>query len=246
MNTLTQTELSQYMADNSLLSEESLPKLKDAMQRYPYFASLSLLYLKNLALLHDASFETALARLAIAVPDRKQLFLILDPNSSNIMPLADLEDLPQSVDTFSLIDDYLSEKKMEEPDVKDVSLLLNTSVSTDYLHWDLKKQQDGAEEPVQLQHANLIDNFIENEPQRPMVLPTAKETSAVRDRIEALEDKSKDSFFTETLARIYVKQKRYEKALQIIQKLSLNYPEKNVYFADQISFLEKLIINTKK
>ena len=246
MNTLTQTELSQYMADNSLLSEESLPKLKDAMQRYPYFASLSLLYLKNLALLHDASFETALARLAIAVPDRKQLFLILDPNSSNIMPLADLEDLPQTVDTFSLIDDYLSEKKMEEPDVKDVSLLLNTSVSTDYLHWDLKKTQDEAEDPVQLQHADLIDNFIENEPQRPMVLPTAKETSAVRDRIEALEDKSKDSFFTETLARIYVKQKRYEKALQIIQKLSLNYPEKNVYFADQISFLEKLIINTKK
>ena len=246
MNTLTQTELSQYMADNSLLSEESLPKLKDAMQRYPYFASLSLLYLKNLALLHDASFEKELARLAISVPERKQLFLILDPNGSDIIPLADLADLPQAVDTFSLIDDFLSEKKMEESETKDVSLLLNTSVSTDYLHWDLKKTQDEAEDPVQLQHADLIDNFIENEPQRPMVLPTAKETSAVRDRIEALEDKSKDSFFTETLARIYVKQKRYEKALQIIQKLSLNYPEKNVYFADQISFLEKLIINTKK
>jgi hypothetical protein len=26
----------------------------------------------------------------------------------------------------------------------------------------------------------------------------------------------------------------------------LKYPEKNVYFADQIRFLEKLIINTKK
>lgn len=246
MNTLTQTELSQYMADTSLLSEETLPKLKDAMQKYPYFASLSLLYLKNLALLRDAIFETELARLAISVPDRKQLFLILDPNGSDIIPLVDLVDLPQTVDSFSLIDDYLSEKKIEESDTNDVSLLLSTSVSTDYLHWDLKKTQDEAEEPVQLQHADLIDNFIENEPQRPMVLPTAKETSAVRDRIEAMEDKSKDSFFTETLARIYVKQKRYEKALQIIQKLSLNYPEKNGYFADQISFLEKLIINTKK
>ena len=55
-----------------------------------------------------------------------------------------------------------------------------------------------------------------------------------------------DSYFTETLAHIYVKQKRYEKALQIIKNLNLKYPEKNVYFADQIRFLEKLIINTKK
>jgi hypothetical protein len=55
-----------------------------------------------------------------------------------------------------------------------------------------------------------------------------------------------DSYFTETLARIYIKQRRYEKAMQIIQNLSLKYPEKNVYFADQIKFLEKLIINTKK
>ena len=55
-----------------------------------------------------------------------------------------------------------------------------------------------------------------------------------------------DSYFTETLARIYVKQKRYDKALQIIKNLSLKYPEKNIYFADQIRFLEKLIINTKK
>ncbi len=54
-----------------------------------------------------------------------------------------------------------------------------------------------------------------------------------------------DSCFTETLAKIYIKQHRYEKALEIIKKLSLNYPKKNAYFADQIRFLEKLIINAK-
>lgn len=54
-----------------------------------------------------------------------------------------------------------------------------------------------------------------------------------------------DSCFTETLAKIYVKQHRYDKALEIIKKLSLNYPKKNAYFADQIRFLEKLIINAK-
>ena len=55
-----------------------------------------------------------------------------------------------------------------------------------------------------------------------------------------------DGYFTETLARIYIKQGRYEKALEIIKRLNLNYPKKNAYFADQMRFLEKLILNNKK
>ena len=39
--------------------------------------------------------------------------------------------------------------------------------------------------------------------------------------------------------------KRYLEALEIIEKLNLNYPKKNAYFADQIRFLEKVIINNK-
>ena len=64
------------------------------------------------------------------------------------------------------------------------------------------------------------------------------------------EDESNDAedagYFTETLARIYIKQGRYSKALEIITRLNLDYPKKNRYFADQIRFLEKLIINNNK
>ena len=59
------------------------------------------------------------------------------------------------------------------------------------------------------------------------------------------EEDPEESYFTETLAKIYVKQQRYDKALEIIRKLNLKYPKKNAYFADQIRFLEKLIINAK-
>ena len=59
------------------------------------------------------------------------------------------------------------------------------------------------------------------------------------------ENGSEESYFTETLAKIYVRQQRYDKALEIIKKLNLKYPKKNAYFADQIRFLEKLIINAK-
>lgn len=55
-----------------------------------------------------------------------------------------------------------------------------------------------------------------------------------------------ESYFTESLARIYLKQHRYEKALEIIRSLYLNFPNKSIYFADQIRYLELLVrINQK-
>ncbi len=46
---------------------------------------------------------------------------------------------------------------------------------------------------------------------------------------------------SESLARIMIKNGNYQKALEIINEISLNNPKKSVYFADQIRFLEKLI-----
>ena len=67
------------------------------------------------------------------------------------------------------------------------------------------------------------------------------------DGIEIEDVENEDTgYFTETLARIYIKQGRYSKALGIIKRLNLVYPKKNRYFADQIRFLEKLIINNNK
>ncbi len=50
-----------------------------------------------------------------------------------------------------------------------------------------------------------------------------------------------NDFVTETLAKIYVKQKLYKEALQAYEKLSLKFPEKNVYFAGQIEEVKKLM-----
>ena len=62
---------------------------------------------------------------------------------------------------------------------------------------------------------------------------------------EFADETGDDNYLTETLAKIYVKQQRYDKALEIIKKLNLKYPKKNAYFADQMRFLERLIINAK-
>ena len=57
------------------------------------------------------------------------------------------------------------------------------------------------------------------------------------------ENRSASPALSESLARVMIKNRNYTKALEIIQAISLNNPEKSVYFADQIRFLRKLIIN---
>ena len=95
------------------------------------------------------------------------------------------------------------------------------------------------EEQYNLEEAtkNMPDTTVEEQEE--------EETEEEQTESQAQGKETDESYFTETLARIYIKQGRYEKALEIIQRLYLNYPKKNAYFADQMRFLEKLIINNK-
>ena len=55
-----------------------------------------------------------------------------------------------------------------------------------------------------------------------------------------------DGLLSESLAKIYIKTCRYEQAYEILYGLSLRFPEKSRYFADQLRFLRKLILNQQR
>jgi len=89
-----------------------------------------------------------------------------------------------------------------------------------------------------LQHP-LIEKFIETEPK----IERKKEVVTTNDLSENSTSYS-DTFMTETMADIYVKQGNYIKAKEVFEKLILKYPEKNSYFAGRIVEIEK-ILNTQ-
>lgn len=81
----------------------------------------------------------------------------------------------------------------------------------------------------------LIDKFIENSPK---IGPAKNITQAPANIERSTEDNS--SLMTETLARVYLEQKKYSKAIQAYEILILKYPEKSVFFADRISEIKSL------
>lgn len=81
----------------------------------------------------------------------------------------------------------------------------------------------------------LIDKFIESNPK---ITPVKSVVSTPAN----IDKSSQDTSFlmTETLARVYLEQKKYQKAIQAYEILILKYPEKNAFFADRISDIKIL------
>jgi tetratricopeptide (TPR) repeat protein len=90
------------------------------------------------------------------------------------------------------------------------------------------------DDPEKTKKNQLIDRFIENNPKIPQIKQDVKPAVIV----EPKEDHS--ALMTETLARVYLEQKKYQKAIQAYEILILKYPEKSSFFADRISDIKNL------
>ena len=236
------------------LDRDTLYELRSTLALYPYYQTARLLMLQNLYLLHDPSFDEELRRAAIYITDRRVLFNMIEAGHYRLrtstvtkVPAAAPQESTASR-TATLIDNFLdSIPKEDEGQSRGKRKPTPADAAVDYVAYLLETEGDKAEEAVpEMKGQNLIDTFINADKGRivlnegPLLTPQTEKTD------ESAAEPTDEEYFTETLARIYIKQGRYSKALEIIQRLSLQFPKKNAYFADQIRFLEKLIINSNK
>ncbi|WP_299889573.1 hypothetical protein [uncultured Lacinutrix sp.] len=97
---------------------------------------------------------------------------------------------------------------------------------------DIKASKDSLSKAKKFE---LIEKFIEKNPKL-----EGKKPASSTHNIAKAQMIQPEALMTETLARIYVEQKNYKKAIQSYNILSLKYPEKSGFFADQIKAVKKL------
>lgn len=230
--------LSKYAANPQLLNRDTLYELRMIVGKYPYFDAARILLLKNLYLLHEIEFGQELRKAALYLKNRVVLFELME-NYGNRQPATTptAEDMP--IDrTISLIDAFLETLPQDK-----LSLEAEGAAAIDYVSTYLNEKEPIAEVP-KLRGQDLIDDFLSGSNEK--ITLNLQPPATTEDNTPAEESlNNENSFFTETLANIYVKQGKYDKALEIIKRLNLEYPNKNRYFADQIRFLEKIIKHTK-
>lgn len=121
------------------------------------------------------------------------------------------------------------EKERSNNEIKEVFEdieLINSPDKNSFLDWILKtksiKNQDILDSENRWQELNLSNLKVSSRSQKKI---------------------TREDYMTETLAKVYVKQEKYNEAMKAYKILSLKYPEKISLFANQIKDLKKRLKN---
>lgn len=242
---------------------------------YPYLAVPAAMRLKRAPVASVTADERAwlTARVATTAPDRATLFRLTDPDGAllgNFMP-AETPAPPTATSTDSAIDTFLERYgRMSEHEEALLEKMIFNPVPDDYAALLAREDQgdapsnspaaEAAASPRSDAQDKLLDAFLATD--HAFTVDEPEEAATDRSRPEPQPSKTADqpriatpsvpvaspapsSSLSESLARIYIKKGRYDKAYDIIHALSLNNPKKSVYFADQLRFLQKLMLNQR-
>lgn len=230
--------------------------------RYPFFTLPDALLLRRSAeagLPHPEGEEQRrlLARLALNSCDASAATRLAAGEEGcveSFYPPAPRRETPT---TESAIDTFLSSygTRSDEEDALLERLIFNPV--PDYALTLEAAEDDGKEEAVPLPPPVPVESAVPpvpgpdagqdaaadgGSPEPPRVTGEAPAASAAAPAKKTRGTVGSQDLLSESLAKIFIKTRRYDKAYEILERLSLDFPEKSRYFADQLRFLRKLIL----
>ena len=210
-------------------------ELKSIINQYPFFQSARALYLKGLKNQDHFRYNNELKKTAAHTVDRTVLFEYI--TSETFEKKENLQDvITKKIQSGAKEDIQLDEAKVASDLTIGKPIQFKSSDSYSFHQWlqlsTKKPLQSVVEKKSEKEH--IIDTFISNNPK---IEPLGKTESVT---IEVVANEPNSQLMTETLAKVYLEQKKFENAIQAYRILSLKYPEKSGFFADQIKRIEIL------
>ena len=185
--------------------------ISNILEKFPYFQTAHILYSKALQNTKSIRFKSQLKKAAIYSGDRNLLFdVISQQEDSNISKNTDIRNLKEE------------NKKAELHSFIDWISIVQTKKI-------VRSEKQNPDE--------IINLFLEN---KPKIKNNTKQRFFNASENARKSIKENNDIITETLAKVYAKQEHFEKAILAYQKLSLKYPQKSSYFANQIKVIKKL------
>jgi tetratricopeptide (TPR) repeat protein len=252
------------------IQESQAIALEPILKEFPYFQSAKVLRLKHLYNQDSFQYNSSLKSTAAFTSDRSVLFEFITSDhfttiQNNLydqkaalllnMDVIDLEHVQpeeqteiKKLDTLkasikSSIENAKTDQEILEEKLEVNKPLEFTSQEThSFQEWlqlaRLKPiERTNQKQPIspeKRKKLELIDKFIETNPK----IPSINKESSTPTKAPISEDKS--YLMTETLAKVYLEQKKYQRAIQAYEILILKYPEKSSLFANRISDIRNL------
>lgn len=234
-NGIMEPMIDKWLKEPETMGADALMKLSALIEQYPYCTPYRMLYAIALANTHSTRLNEELRRTAAMLPTSEKLFQLINNGEYDWIKLMfDLQrkrnQKEDAGDSFKLIDQFLQRDDTG----------LDSLLQTNYSLADLEEEPDATTEEVDDDSFDLIDSFLEADSHGELFVPQADKLQDSLPDNEPANIREK-AFLTESLAKLYVKQHKFEQALAIFSSLNLENSKKNSYFADQIRYLEKVI-----
>ena len=261
-------EFTRILSDPLHVEAEQVRGLEAIVQEFPYFQVARFLHLNGLKNQRSFRYNEALKKTAAYTTDRSVLFDYITAFDFDIHPapanlLASRPSEEKEKESLTAEDQPSVEQEQAEAAVAAVTdaeqspeevlgigrpLQFKSDESFSFREWlqlsemrpidrgGSPDQEKVREETRTGQGSNmdLIDRFIAASPKIGPTLTGSYDDIANESVTE------NESLMTETLAHVYVEQKKYEKAITAFTILSLKYPEKSSFFANQIEAIKNL------
>ena len=217
------TNLIEYIQSPQNIKAEDVAAIDSLLLEFPYYQTAQLLLTKGLLNTNSIRYNRQLKKAAAYSLDRKQLFTLITQNKAGYKAVPILE----------------KEKTKSIPKELELGkpLDFNEEEKHSFSEWLVLSKVKKIERKPKPQQTDLINKFIDK---KTTIRKPKKEAffKAVDVAKESLVENNE--LVTPTLAKVYLEQEHYEKAISAYKKLSLKYPEKNSLFANQIKLINKL------